>query len=291
MKILVTGSEGFIGKHLVRFLKNKGLHVLTFDLVNGQNLLDKSTVEDVFSQKIDYIIHLAAFGDVYKATEDPVGALISGAAATANLVNIASKYKVKKIIYVSTWEVYGKPIYEPIDENHPCLPFHPYSIAKYSGELIIRSVINKIPWVILRLGSVYGPNMRSYAVIPLFINKAYKKEVIILQGEGKQTRQFVHIDDICRTFLKVINSKIKNDIFNIVGKEIISIKQIAHEVDKYVPLKTMDGQVRLGDPINAVISGKKAYNVFNWSSQISIEAGISELISDIKSKKYKGSRK
>lgn len=285
MKILITGSSGFIGKHLVDFFKKNKVEVIPFDLINNQNLLDERALKKAFSKKPDYIVHLAAYGDVYKAAEDPTGAIVAGAAATMNLVKIASNYPIKKIVYASTWEVYGKPKHKLVDEKHGCHPFHPYSIAKYSGELAVASVINRIPWIILRLGSVYGPNMRPYAVIPLFINKALKKEPIVLQGGGKQTRQFVYIEDICRAFSKALQTKATNEIFNIVGDEVVSIKQIANKIKKHINLKVVNGSERVGDPINAVVSNKKAKNILKWKPLVSLDSGISGLISEIKSKR------
>lgn len=287
MKILVTGSEGFIGKHLVLFLRKKGYEVITFDIVKGQDLLDTKQLNKVFKKNIDNIIHLAAYGDVYKAVQDPAGAMLAGPAATANLVKVANNYPIKKIIYASTWEVYGQPVYSPIDEDHPCSPFNPYSIAKFSGELVIKSVTNSVPWLILRLGTVYGPKMRSYAVIPIFINNALQQKPVVLQGQGRQTRQFVYIDDVCRAFYKAMISHEKNQVFNIVGNENISIKDVAKKINKYIPLKTVVAGKRIGDPINAVISNKRARKKLKWKPVVGFDEGIIKLISEIKSSRQK----
>lgn len=284
MRILVTGSEGFIGKHLVYFLNKKGYEIVPFDKVKGQDLLNEKHLTKVFKKNIDYIIHLAAYGDVYKAIKDPVGALIAGPAATASLIKVASKFPIKKIVYASTWEVYGKPIYSPINENHPCFPLTPYSIAKYAGELVIKSVNNSIPWIILRLGSVYGPNMRPYAVIPLFIKNALRKKSVILHDKGKQKRQFVYIDDVCNAFFKAIKSKIKNEIINVVGNEVVSVKNIAQKINQLIPLKIILGKKRLGDPASAIISNEKAKKKLKWEPKVSFDEGIAILISELKSK-------
>lgn len=282
MKILITGSEGFIGKNLVSFFRKKGKTVVTYDIVKGQDLLDTKKLSAIFKKNIDYVVHLAAYGDVYKAVTDPSGAMIAGPAATANLVKIASNYNVKKIIYTSTWEVYGKPIYNPIDENHSCLPFNPYSIAKYAGELVIKSITNSLPWLILRLGTVYGPNMRPYAVIPLFIKNAIEKKPILLQGQGKQQRQFIYIDDVCKAFYKAIFSNSKNEVFNIVGDKTTSIKEIAEKINVHIPLKTVFSTERIGDPLNAIISNKKAKKILKWKPEVDFDVGILKLISEIK---------
>jgi nucleoside-diphosphate-sugar epimerase len=277
MKVLITGSEGFIGKHLVKYLKKKKITVYPYDLSLGQDLFNKKTLEKAI-KKVDYIIHLAAVGDVYQAEKNPQNALKVGIIGTQNLIEIANKYPIKKIIYASTWEVYGKPIYQPIDENHPCNPTHPYSIAKLGGELIIRSAFNKIPWIILRLGSAYGPNMRPYAVIPLFINKALKKETILLHGGGNQKRQFTHVDDINNAFYKLITKPVKNNVFNIVNSKVLTIKQIAQLIIKKLPTKIKIEKQRSGDVPSAVISSKKIKKIVGWSPHIKTNNGILDLI-------------
>jgi len=278
MKILITGSEGFIGKHLVKFLKKKKISVYPYDLSLGQNLFNKRTLEKAI-KNVDYIIHLAAVGDVYQAEKDPQNALKVGIIGTQNLVEIANKHPIKKIIYASSWEVYGKPIYQPVDENHPCNPTHPYSIAKLGGELVVRSDFNKIPWIILRLGSAYGPNMRPHAVIPLFINRASKKETIFLQGGGSQKRQFTYVDDICDAFYRSIVYSVKNEIINIVDNKILSIKEISRLITKKLPTKINVEKQRVGDAPSATVSSLKAKKQLNWQTKTELQSGINFLIS------------
>lgn len=280
MKILVTGSKGFLGNHLIDFFCKNNIKTISFDLGDGQDLLDKEALEKAISLA-NYIIHLAAVGDVYKAAEDPTEAAISGVAGTANLVFVANKHLVKKIIYISTWEVYGKPEYQPIDENHPCLPDHPYSISKYGGELMIRSKLNKTPWIILRLGSAYGLNMRPNAVIPLFINKALRGEKIVLDGGGYQTRQFTHIEDITLAFHRSITLPIKNEVFNIVTPEVVTIREIADFIKKRIPAEVIVGKKRLGDVQSARISSEKARKVLQWEAKIKFRDGLDAIINSL----------
>ena len=132
MNILVTGSKGFLGLHLVTYLKRNNQKVLSYDLADGENLLD----EKKLSKKMkgaDAVVHLAAEGDVYRAALNPVNAAVAGVAGTASVVKAANDAGVKKIVYASTWEVYGEPRYLPLDEKHPCMPDHPYSISSERG--------------------------------------------------------------------------------------------------------------------------------------------------------------
>jgi nucleoside-diphosphate-sugar epimerase len=284
MKILITGSKGFIGKHLTSYLAKKRYQIVSYDLLDGKNILDeKQLKKDV--RRVDAILHLAAYGDVYQATNDPVGAVIAGAATTAMVVKVANEYNIKKIVYASTWEVYGKPKYQPIDENHSCTPDHPYSISKYGGELIIQSKLNNVPWIILRLGSAFGTEMRPYAVIPMFINRALDGKKIVIHGNGTQFRQFVHTDDINHAFFQALKSTTNNRIYNIVGDEILSIKDIADLIIQSIPTKIVFVQQRSGDVISAHISSFKAKKYLRWRSKTLFKVGLSNLIRYMRSRK------
>ena len=279
LKVLVTGSSGFLGKNISQYLKAGGWQVYPFDRVSGQDLLSDSDLKKSLS-KVDYVCHLAAVGDVYLAAENPSLAARLGVEGTAKLVDCANKLgNIKKIVYASTWEVYGHPKYQPIDEKHPCLPDHPYSVSKYGGELMIGTKLNNVPWVILRLGSAYGPHMRNNAVIPLFINKAKSGEVITIAGDGSQSRQFTYSADIARAFELAMKTKVSGEVFNIVSGETQTIRQIAEMVNKLTPVKIEYGPKRPGDVPPAAVSAKKAQKLLGWSAKTKFKDGFSEVFS------------
>lgn len=273
-KVLVTGSSGFLGKNVVSFLKSEGYHIIPFDIVDGKDILSKDHLEKNLSVA-DYICHLAAVGDVYLASQFPERAACIGVEGTANLVHVANRFpNIKKIIYASTWEVYGSPRYQPLDEEHPCNPDHPYSIAKYGGELMLRSCLNHIPWIILRLGSAYGLHMRSNAVIPLFIHRAKKGEELIISGNGSQIRQFTYADDIAQAVQLAIETKVENEIFNIVSSEIQTIKQIAEMVVDKIPVAIKFAPERKGDVQSATVVAKKAKKILGWDAETKFAEGF-----------------
>ena len=120
--------------------------------------------------------------------------------------------------------------------------------------------------------------MRPYAVIPLFINTALKKEPIFLHGGGNQKRQFTHVDDINTAFYKSIIRPVKNEIFNIVSNEVITIKQIAKIIIKKIPTKIKIEKERIGDVPSAIICSLKAKKKLNWQAKIKLQEGINFLI-------------
>ncbi|MEI6775114.1 MAG: NAD-dependent epimerase/dehydratase family protein [bacterium] len=281
MKILVTGGKGFVGKQLIEFLEKRDLSCVSYDLYDGEDLLDKKKLNQ-YVKKAEVIIHLAAIGDVYQVEQDPQNALIVGIIGTQNLIEVANKYPLKKIIYISTWEVYGEPQYEPIDENHPCNPDAPYSISKYGGELIVQSKQNLTPWIILRLGTIYGKHMRSKSVFSLFINRAIKNEPIILQNGGKQKRQFTHMDDISEAIYQSIMSKKSKCILNIVDDFIITIRQLAVLIKKLCKSKSsiiMD-KPRANDPPSSIICSTKALSAIHWKPKAEFNAALISLIKE-----------
>lgn len=280
-KVLVTGSAGFLGKNLVEFLKKKSFEVSEFDKKEGQDLLREKDLKKAL-KNVDFICHLAAVGDIYLAAENPVEAAISGVAGTVNLVKLTQKYQIKKIVYASTWEVYGKPVHQPIDENHPTNPDHPYSISKLAGELMIRSKLFNIPWVILRLGTAYGPHMRQNAVIPVFINLAKSGKPIKIFGTGSQTRAFVHAKDIANAFYLALTKKVENEIFNITSSESTSILDLAKLVTKYFPTKIESAPARAADVSPAKVTSEKAAKILGWKQIVKFKDGFEKLIKDYK---------
>jgi len=291
MKVLVTGGSGFLGRNLINHLINNNYDVISFDLINGEgtnaqasfikgDLLDLSDLNRALNG-VDAVCHLGGIGDVYLAYNNPALAAMCNAAGTANLYEAAIANKVKKIIYASTWEVYGKPQYNPLDENHPTNPDHSYNITKYAGEqlaLFYGKHKGGPKTLVLRLGTAYGRHMRPNSVFSLFINKAINNEGIVIQGDGQQFRQFVHALDVAEAFRLAVESELSGEIFNIVSPEKITIRQLAEMVVAKIPTKISFGPARKGDIFSSTVSPEKAKQMLGWESKISFKKGLMDLI-------------
>src|SRR5690606_29645146 len=133
------------------------------------------------------------------------------------------------LVYASTWEVYGKPEYEPIDEDHPCRPDHPYNITKLGGEMMFLSAceLRGLSGVALRLGTAYGSGLRPNSVLRIFIDRAKKGEPITIAGDGSQGRQFTHASDIARAFLLAAESDVSGIALNTIAPETTTIRELA----------------------------------------------------------------
>jgi UDP-glucose 4-epimerase len=287
MNILVTGGAGFIGPHLIRALQAAGHRVRIFDVrqppIDGEFVFgDLTQLTDCLhaTAGIEGVCHLGGIGDVYLAFEKPQLAAACNVLGTTNLLEACVQNHVGKFVYASTWEVYGEPQYQPIDENHPCRPDHPYNITKLSGEQLTFSYdrLKGLKTVALRLGTAYGTGMRPNSVFSLFIRKATKGEPITIKGTGEQTRQFTHVSDIARAFGVALEWDGHGEAFNVVADEDISIKQLAELVTARLPTPIIYEPARAGDVPPARVSSAKIQRVLGWQPQVTFADGLAALI-------------
>jgi len=286
MRVLVTGGAGFVGSHVVDALAEAGHEPWVFDIVRpstGEFVRgDLTQLADLIAATagMDAICHLGAVGDVYLALENPPLAASLNVVGTANLMQAALQNKVGKVVYASTWEVYGHPQYQPLDEQHPCNPDHPYNVTKLAGEQLALAydALKGTPVVALRLGTAYGPRMRPNSVFSIFIDRASKGQPITIQGSGSQSRQFTHARDIGRAFVAALEANVRHTVYNIVAEELISIRQLAELVAAQLPTDIVFTEARAGDISPARSTGAKAKQELGWSSQIPFKEGLLELI-------------
>lgn len=282
MRIIVTGAAGFLGSHVADVLREEGHDAVGLDIQDNptQPIIKADLLQpDSLMKALDGIgavCHLAAVGDVYLAFQNPSLAAAINVTGTASLLEACLKKGIKKFIYASTWEVYGEPRYQPIDEKHPCSPDHPYNITKLAGEQLALSYdrLKGLPVVSLRIGTAYGSRMRPNAVFSIFIRKGRAREPITIKGTGEQTRQFTHAKDIGRAFALALTSKLHGEVFNIVGNESISIRQLAELVCSKLPTSINYEAARTGDIAPAIVSSEKAKRLLGWEPRIAFAEGL-----------------
>lgn len=286
VKVLVTGAGGFIGPHVVRYLRKQGHEVVGLDVrrMDEPNFIQadltdlEAMVQACFGT--DAICHLGGVGDVYLALEKPYMATAANVTGTANVMEAALANSVGKVVYASTWEVYGEPQYQPLDEDHPCRPHHPYNITKLAGERVALAYdrFKGVQTVALRLGTAYGPGMRPNSVFSIFIDRAAKGQPLTIKGSGEQSRQFAHVRDVARAFALAVESELRQAVFNIVGDESVSIKRLAELVTAELPTQVIYEEARAGDIAPAEVSTVRAKEQLGWQPQVAFEDGLSELI-------------
>jgi UDP-glucose 4-epimerase len=290
MRALVTGGAGFLGRHVVGRLLQDGFDVTSIDVKEHGHPGVRTVVADLLDQDsvieaaagIDVICHIGAIGDVYLAGERPALAAAVNVTGTANVAEAALRHG-SRIVYASTWEVYGRPRYEPVDEEHPCAPDHPYNITKLAGEQILLAAdrLRGVPTVSLRLGTAYGPGLRPNSVFRIFIERARRGEPITIQGDGAQSRQFTHATDIARAFALAARSQVHEVALNTVSDRSVSIKELAELVVSRFSTELVFAPARPGDVPSAVVSSERAHEVLGWRAAVSFDDGLDELIDSV----------
>ncbi len=232
--ILVTGSNGFIGKNILEVL-TKEHHIIGIGRrEESRNICDQyirwdlghEAVPDMIkSEKIDYIIHAAARLDKDDMSD---GLVYTNCVGTFNIVKFAKEFKVKGIIYLSSLPVIGYSHSVPINEMAKIQPPTMYHATKASGELIVNQATHfGVKVAILRIPSPVGPGMPVNTIVPVFVQRALRGENIVLQGEGKRKQNYLDVRDIGSAVKRIIEIGGIDGIFNIGAKNILSNKELA----------------------------------------------------------------
>lgn len=299
MKILVTGGAGFIASHIVDAFIDEGHSVVVLDdLSSGfekninpkakfikANICDK-TVEKLFeSEKFDVVNHHAAQMDVRRSVADPAFDATTNILGTINLLQNSIKYSVKKFMFASTGgAIYGEQDYFPADEKHNTQPKSPYGISKLAVEKYLyfyHSEYN-LNYTILRYANIYGPRQNPFGeagVVAIFSTKLLKGEQPIINGHGKQTRDYVYVGDVVKANLLTMNEK-SSDIFNVgtgIETDVNELFAILNNITNANKEKK-HGPAAAGEQLRSVITSDKLFNKFGWKPATRFEDGLAETV-------------
>jgi nucleoside-diphosphate-sugar epimerase len=291
-KCLVTGGAGFIGSHLVDKLIEDGHEVLVVDnlMLGKKDFINKDAVffeEDIrdlgkmeeLCKDVDVIFHLAADPRLQMSVEDPLSTHEINVTGTLNMLIAAQKNNVKKFIFSSSCATYGDlPL--PIKEENKQEPLSPYGMHKKIGEEYCRlfSSLYNLDAVCLRYFNVFGPRKTADGgypmVIPIFLKQKSEGKKMTVVGNGKQTRDYVYVNDVVDANIKAWQSDVKDgDGINIgMGKE-ISVNEIASLIGG----ETVNIDERLGEMKAIQADNTKAKKLLGWEPTITLESGIEEL--------------
>ena len=291
MKAIVTGGAGFIGSHLVDALIERGDEVIVIDnLVAGkkENINSKADfhkldIRDLEKIKpsfkgIDYVFHLAARPRILFSVKYPYEAHTNNALGTLTVLLASRDAEVKKLIYASSCSIYGDQEKLPFREDMATTPKSPYALQKLIGEEYCRLFyeLYGLPTVSLRYFNVYGPRMPfegAYAlVIGIFLKQKAAGEPLTIKGDGEQTRDFTHVNDIVRANILAAesNNVSKGEIINIGAGNNYSVNKIAELIGG----ETTTLPPQKGDMRHALADNALARKLLGWQSEIDIEEGI-----------------
>ena len=290
MLVLVTGGTGFIGSHVVDRLVARGIRVRIFDMILPQrhdveyyqgSLLELEQLR-MGMMGVDAVYHLAAVANVNAVHQEPVYAESINTRGTLNVLEAARYNEVKRVIYGSTTWVYGNVKEEEVDEETPLgAPDHLYTSTKLVSEYYCRnySQLYELPTTILRYGIPYGPRARAATVLPIFVRKALAGEPLTIAGDGSQFRFFVYVEDLAEGNALALNPAGRNQIYNLDGREKVTILQIAETVQKIIGNVEIERvEERPGDFDGKVVSSAKAEKDLGWVPQVGFEEGVRRYI-------------
>jgi len=306
MNILVTGGLGFIGSNLVDNLVRQGHNVIVIDdcstgLDKNKNpnakYIKKNITEFIgkdntdlyeifFDCEIETVYHLAAFTDVRESFEDPNLVFQINHLASVSFLETSIKAKVKKFIFASTSAVYGEPLYLPVDESHPLNPISPYGLSKLSFEQYAQERKNhSTSVVIFRLPNVYGKRQRSDlegGVVSIFFDRMVQDKEVIVFGDGNQTRDWVHVEDIVSAFNLARESSSIPDFFLAClgtggGKTLIDLFNMISKITNY-SREPHFLESKKGDIKHMSLSGEICKKHLDWTAKISLYEGVKSLV-------------
>lgn len=307
-KIMVTGSDGFIGSHLTEELVKKGYKVKAFVLYNSFNtwgwldslpreilneieifqgdVRDPNGVKEAM-RDVDAVFHLAALIAIPYSYHSPDTYVDTNIKGTLNVLQAARELGTKRVLVTSTSEVYGTAQYVPIDEKHPFQGQSPYSATKIGADRLTESFYRSfgLPATIVRPFNTYGPRQSARAVIPTIITQLLSGKEEIKLGSLTPTRDFNYVKDTVNGFIEIYNSdRTIGEEINIATQKEISIGQLAEELIKQINPKAriICDEQRLRpekSEVNRLLgSNKKIMELTDWKPRYSIEDGLAETI-------------
>jgi len=300
MKFAVTGGAGFVGNNIVKLLVSKGHNVVVIDNLhtgkkeNLQEVIEKIEFHNIdirdflklefILKNVDGIFHEAALTIVQESFQKEKEYFDVNVKGTENIFKIAKKFK-KKVVYASSSSIYGDTKEIPIKENFERKPINPYGQTKLEDEFLAEKYVKAGVSIIgLRYFNIFGKGQTgSYAgVITQFIRKLKENKSPIIFGDGSQIRDFIHVSDIAKANLSAMLSETNSGFFNVGTGIPIKIKELAKIMIKicekdFEPSfeNELKGDVKISQSNVELIK-----KMINWESEIELEVGLKELVSD-----------
>lgn len=307
VRLLVTGGCGFIGSNFIRLLLagDRDFSVVNFDKLtyagNPENLAtvadsdryefrqgdisDRNRVEEVLKEfSIDSIVNFAAESHVDRSILDSAPFIHTNISGTQVLIDSARAMGVDRFVQVSTDEVYGS-LGETgeFTEDTPLAPNSPYAASKAAADLLVRAAVHThgFPGLITRCSNNYGPFQFPEKLIPLFISNALQHQPLPVYGDGKNVRDWIHVDDHCRGIVSVLQSGEPGDVYNFGGRSELSniglTRRLLELLDRPETLIRFVPD-RPGHDKRYAIDCSRAEKVLGWKPRVSFDDGLESTV-------------
>ena len=278
MRIVVAGSDGFVGQYVCRLLEEAGHSIIKIDLNLGYDLSDNAIVEKI--GPIDYFIHLANLVFVPGSYQEPERYYRINYLTTLNALEICRKYDAR-LIYASSY-IYGQPQYLPVDEDHPLCPFNPYAQTKAICEKLCEGYDRdfKVKVSILRPFNIYGVGQKGMLLIPEIIGQLKEGKKQIQLKAATPRRDYVNVKDVAKAFVACVQDNSDYGVYNVCTGESISVKEITEIINKHLK-KKVEFLFSESDRPNEVDETKgscKKLEKLGWGPSMSFEEGIIEIL-------------
>ena len=290
MKTVVTGGCGFIGSHVVDKLVAAGHEVTVYDATPrpwrddvryvAGDVLDPVAVADVLADA-EVVFHLAGMSNVDVAALNPLATVKLNVEGTAVIADAARQRGDLRVVLASTVWVFGAAAGDGTVDETAYIDLarsgHLYTSSKIAAEMVLHSyaALYDLPFTVLRYGVPYGPRMRDELVIAKFVAKALAGEALTVAGDGKQTRNFVYVEDLADAHVLALEPSAVNETFALDGPEEVSIRQVAETVASLVgdtAIERVPG--RSGDFAGRPVDITHAREVLGWSPTTTFEQGV-----------------
>ncbi len=308
MKILLTGSDGFIGSHLTEELVKQGYEVKAFVYYNSFNtwgwldtlpssIMDhvevfQGDIRDPYGVKeamkgCSAVFHLAALIAIPFSYHSPDAYVDTNIKGTLNVLQAARELELERVLVTSTSEVYGTAKYVPIDEKHPFQGQSPYSATKIGADRLAESFYRSfnLPVTIVRPFNTYGPRQSARAVIPTIITQLLAGKTEIRLGALTPTRDFNYVKDTANGFIEIYKSdKTIGEEINIATQQEISIGELAGELIRQInpQARIICDEQRLRpekSEVNRLLgSNEKIRRLTDWKPGYTLSEGLSETV-------------
>lgn len=282
--IIITGHNGFVGSHLVKFYQSKNYDVAGISKKSEKELKIKQIKKDIrkitskdIKGDVFAIIHTAGITNYQYCQNHPSECFETNILGTLRMLEIAKEKKCK-FIFLSSSHVYGKPQTIPIKENHPTIPTSVYASSKIAGEICCESYSKSynMKVAILRPFSIYGTNEAKYFLIPTIFSQLRNKKIIKL-GNVYPKRDFIFIDDVINAISIVLQKLEGFEVYNIGTGKSYSVLELCRIIEKIskknLIIKSIKSKSR-GFEVKNMVSDSSKIKKLGWRPKISINQGL-----------------